>query len=127
MTEEERKALDALDKLYEENGDAMLKLAEIEKEEWERKERSDTVLRRYNRFYNTEVSGLTWGTPITPEFQQAMTLECMLDALRCENLNHEFSEVSTADINALIEGLYQQGKESLKKWEEFKDSADGVA
>ena len=95
-------------------------------EEADRRERANRVLERYNRFYNTEVSGLTWGTPITPEFQQAMTLECMLDALRCENLNHEFSEVSTADINALIEGLYQQGKESLKKWEEFKDSADGV-
>ena len=30
--EAERKALDALDKLYEENGDAMTKLAEIEKD-----------------------------------------------------------------------------------------------
>mgnify|MGYP006285350251 CR=1 FL=1 len=125
--EAERKALDALDKLYEENGNAMLKLAEIEKEEWERKVRTDRILERYNRFYNTECSGLSHGTPITPEFQQAMTLECMLDALRCENLNHEFDVVSTDDINALIEGLYQQGRESLKKWEEFKDSADGVA
>lgn len=32
--EAERKALDALDKLYEENGDAMKKLAEIEEEEF---------------------------------------------------------------------------------------------
>ena len=29
-----------------------------EKEEWERKERSDTVLSRYNSFYNTECSGV---------------------------------------------------------------------
>ena len=44
-----------------------------------------------------------------------MALECMLDALRCENMNHEFSEVSTADINSLIDGLYQQGKDYLKR------------
>ena len=77
--------------------------------------RNHRILDRYNQFYNTEVSGLSWGTPITPEFQQAMTLECMLDALRYENLNHEFDVVSTADINALIEGLYQQGKDYLER------------
>ena len=125
--EAERKALDALDKLYEENGDAMLKLAEIEKEEWEREQREMRILDRYNMFYNTECSGLSHGTPITPEFQQAMTLECMLDAIRYENLNHEFDSIPTADINALIEALYQQGKESLKKVQKFQDSADGVA
>jgi hypothetical protein len=84
------------------------------------KERSARILSRYNDFYNTECSGLTWGTSITPEFQQAMTLECMLDALRYENLNHEFDAVSTADINALIEGLYQQGKDYLEKVRKLK-------
>ena len=84
-------------------------------EEAERREKSNRVLQRYNDFYNAEVSGLTWGTHITPEFQQAMALECMLDALRCENLNHEFSEVQTDDINALIEGLYQQGRDYLER------------
>ena len=79
--EAENKALAALDKLYEENGGAMQKLAEIEKEEWERKERSDTVLARYNAFYNEECSGMPHGTPITPEHMQAMALECMVDAL----------------------------------------------
>jgi len=121
-----KKALEALDNLMEENQEGMSQLAEIEKDEWERKQRTDRILERYNQFYNTEVSGLTWGTHITPEFQQAMALECMLDALRCENLNHEFSEVSTDDINALIEGLYKQGKDYLQRVEEFKDSADGV-
>jgi len=95
-------------------------------EEAERRERSNRVLERYNHFYNIEVSGLTWGTHITPEFQQAMALECMLDALRCENLNHEFDVVSTADINALIEGLYKQGKDYLQTVKDFKDSANGV-
>ena len=84
-------------------------------EEAERRERANRILERYNDFYNAECSGLSWGTPITPEFQQAMALECMLDALRCENLNHEFDSISTSDINALIEGLYQQGKDYLEK------------
>ena len=102
-------------------------LTEEKKEELDRMRRKENILERYNRFYNLECSGLSHGTPITPEFQQAMTLECMLDALRCENLNTEFDVVSTADINALIEGLYQQGKDYLKRVQEFKDSADGVA
>ena len=93
----------------------------------ERRERSNRILQRYNNFYNLECSGLSHGTPITPEFQQAMTLECMLDTLRCENLNHEFDMVPTADINDLIEALYQQGKDYLNKVKEFKDSAEGVA
>jgi hypothetical protein len=125
--EAEKKALDALDELYEKHGDAMLKLAEIEKDEWERKERSDTVLRRYNHFYNEECSGLPHGTPITPEHMQAMTLECMIDALRCENMNMEYDSIAIDDINALIEALYRQGKGYLKRVQEFKDSADGVA
>jgi hypothetical protein len=33
--------------------------------------------------------------------------------------------VPTADINDLIERLYQQGKDYLNKVQEFKDSADG--
>ena len=85
-----------------------------------RRERSNRILERYNMFYNTECSALSHGTPITPEFQQAMTLECMLDALRYENLNHEFDVVSTADINALIDGLYQQGKDYLEKVRKLK-------
>ena len=85
--------------------------------------RNHRILERYNMFYNTECSGLSHGTPITPEFQQAMTLECMLDALRYENLNHEFDVVSTADINALIDGLYQQGKDYLERVRTFQEEA----
>jgi hypothetical protein len=125
--EAERKALDAVDKLYKENGDDLKQLAEIEKEEWERKERSDTVLARYNRFYNDECSGLTHGTPITPEHMQAMALECMVDALICENMNVEYNVIAIDDIKDLIARLYQQGNEYLKRVQEFKDSADGVA
>jgi hypothetical protein len=100
-------------------------------EEAARRERSNRILQRYNDFYNLECSGLSHGTPITPEFQQAMTLECVLDTLRCENLNHEFDMVPTADINDLIERLYQQGQDYLNNYlnkvKEFKDSAEGVA
>jgi signal-transduction protein with cAMP-binding, CBS, and nucleotidyltransferase domain len=96
-------------------------------EEAARRERSNRILERYNNFYNIECSGLSHGTAITPEFQQAMTLECMLDALRCENLNREYNEIAIVDINDLIERLYQQGKDYLNKVQEFKDSADGVA
>jgi hypothetical protein len=125
--EAERKALDAVEKLYKENGDALKQLAEIEKEEWERRERADTVLARYNAFYNDECSGLTHGTPITPEHMQAMALECMVDALICENLNMEYNVIAIDDIKDLIERLYQQGRDYLQRVQEFKDSADGVA
>ena len=120
--EAERKALDALDRHYEENGAAFGQLAYIERwekeQEIERQYRKERILERYNHFYNIECSGLAHGTPITPEFQQAMTLECMLDALRCENLNHEFDSIPTADINDLINNLYDQGRESLKHMQE---------
>jgi len=125
--EAENKALAALDELYEKHGDAMLKLAEIEKDEWERKERSDTVLRRYNHFYNEECSGMPHGTPITPEHMQAMALDCAVDALMCENLNVEYNVIAIDDIKDLIAGLYKQSDEFLKRVQEFKDSADGVA
>jgi hypothetical protein len=125
--EAENKALAALDELYEKHGDAMLKLAEIEKDEWERRERADTVLARYNAFYNDECSGMPHGTPITPEHMQAMALECMIDALRCENMNMEYDVIAIDDIKDLIEGLYRQSDEFLKRVQELKDSADGVA
>ena len=94
-------------------------------EEAARRERSNRILERYNNFYNLECSGLSHGTPITPEFQQAMTLECMFDTLRCENLNHEFDMVPTADINDLIERLYQQGKDYLERVRTVQEQAQG--
>jgi len=94
-------------------------------EEAARRERSNRILERYNHFYNLECSGLSHGTPITPEFQQAMTLECMLDTLRCENLNHEFDMVPTADINDLIERLYKQGKDYLERVRTVQEQAQG--
>jgi len=88
---------------------------ELAKEEWERKERSDTVLARYNAFYNEECSGMPHGTPITPEHMQAMALECMVDALICENMNVEYNAIAIDDIKDLIERLYQQSNEYLER------------
>ena len=130
MTEEYGHISDAFDNLPEEEllmtHEEMLKEAanrealealsiELDKE-IEHGYRKERILERYNNFYNIECSGLAHGTPITPEFQQAMTLECMLDALRCENMNHEFDVISTDDINDLINGLYQQGKDYLERY-----------
>jgi hypothetical protein len=96
-------------------------------EEAARRERSNRILQRYNDFYNIECSGLPHGTPITPEHQQMITLQCMIDALRCENLNHEFDVIPTADIEDLIKRLDEQATAFLDRVKEFKDSADGVA
>ena len=115
------------DEMFEEAERREVANRELAKEEWERKERSDTVLRRYNHFYNEECSGLPHGTPITPEHMQAMTLECMIDALICENMNVEYNVIAIDDIKDLIARLYQQSNEYLKRVQEFKDSADGVA
>jgi hypothetical protein len=115
------------DEMFEEAERREVANRELAKEEWERKERSDTVLRRYNAFYNEECSGLPHGTPITPEHMQAMTLQCMIDALECENMNVEYNVILIEDIEDLIEALHQQGNEYLKRVQEFKDSADEVA
>jgi len=88
---------------------------ELAKEEWKRKERSDTVLARYNAFYNEECSGMPHGTPITPEHMQAITLECMVESLICENLNVEYNVIAINDINDLIARLYQQSDEYLER------------
>ena len=120
--EAERKAMEALDRHYEENGPAFGQLAYIERleqeQEIERKFRSERILERYNHFYNLECSGLAHGTPITPEFQQAMALQCMVDALECENMNVEYNVIVIEDIEDLIERLYQQGKDYLERVKE---------
>jgi hypothetical protein len=115
------------DAMFEEAERREVANRELAKEEWERKERSDTVLRRYNAFYNEECSGMPHGTPITPEHMQAITLECMVESLICENLNVEYNVIAIDDIKDLIARLYQQSDEYLKRVKEFKDSADGVA
>ena len=80
---------------------------ELQKEEWERKVRSDRILFRYNEYHNLETSGLAWGI-ITPEQQQMIAFRCMVDAFKCDHLNQEYTHIAIDDIEDLIEGLYQQ-------------------
>lgn len=131
-TEDYNKVVNAMNTNYIPDDDVIeemtkVKLTEEKKEELERLRRKETVLRRYNKFYNEECSGMPHGTPITPEHMQALALECMVDALRCENMNVEYDVISVEDIQDLIAGLYQQSNEFLERVQEFKDSADGVA
>ena len=88
-------------------------------EEAERRERSNRILQRYNQFYNTECSGLPHGTPITPEHQQIIAMESMIDAIRCEYLNREYNEIAIADIEDLIERLREQANNFLKRVKEL--------
>ncbi len=84
-------------------------------EEAERRERSNRILQRYNDYYNMECAGLPHGTPITPEHQQIIAMESMIDAIRCEYLNREYTHIAIEDIEGLIEGLREQANEYLKK------------
>jgi len=84
-------------------------------DEAERREKSNRVLQRYNDYYNMECAGLPHGTPITPEHQQMITLQSMIDAIRCEYLNREYNEIAISDIENLIEALYQQSITFLER------------
>ena len=125
--EAERKALNAEEMLDAARTANKAVEVALEKQKWEREVRKERILIRYNEYHNLETSGLPHGTPITPEHQQIIAFESMIDALRCENLNHEFDVVPIADIEDLIERLREQANEYLKTVKEFKDSADGVA
>ena len=84
-------------------------------EEAERREKSNRVLQRYNDFHNLETSGLSHGTPITPEHQQIIAMESMIDAIRCEYLNREYNHIAIEDIEDLIERLREQADEFLER------------
>jgi hypothetical protein len=79
------------------------------------KERSNRILSRYNQFYNMEVSGLSHGMATSMEQLQCITLECMIDALICENLNVEYNVIAIDDIRDLIARLHQQSNEYLER------------
>ncbi len=113
------------DEMFEEAERREAANRELAKQEWERKERSDTVLRRYNHFYNEECSGMPHGTPITPEHMQAMALDCAVDALMCENLNVEYNVIAIDDIKDLIARLYEQGNDFLERVRKLKEENNG--
>ena len=84
-------------------------------EEAERREKSNRVLQRYNDYYNMECASLPHGTPITPEHQQMITLQSMIDAIRCEYLNQEYNHIAITDIEDLIEQLDNQATKFLQR------------
>lgn len=84
-------------------------------EEAERREESNRVLRRYNDYYNMECASLPHGTPITPEHQQMITLQSMIDAIRCEYLDREYNEIAISDIEDLIQRLDEQATAFLER------------
>jgi hypothetical protein len=90
-------------------------------EEAERREKSNRVLQRYNDYYNMECAGLPHGTPITPEHTQMITLQSMIDALRCEYLNDEYTHISISDIEDLIEQLDNQATKFLERVRQNND------
>jgi hypothetical protein len=79
------------------------------------REKSNRVLQRYNDFYNLETSGMPQGMPITMEHLQMITLQSMIDALRCENLNREYNEIVISDIEDLIARLDEQATAFLER------------
>ena len=84
-------------------------------EEAERREKSNRILQRYNDFHNLETSGLPHGTPITPEHQQIIAMESMIDAIRCEYLNREYNHIAIEDIEDLIKRLREQATAFLER------------
>ena len=96
------------DEMFEEAERREVANRERAKEEWERKVRNERILQRYNSYHNLETSGLPHGMPITVEQQQMIAFRSMVDALKCEHLNQEYTHIAIDDIEDLIEGLYQQ-------------------
>ncbi len=107
LTEYGREQLKRLMRNQEPYPDAMF-------EEAERREKSNRILQRYNDFHNLETSGLPWGI-ITPEHQQIIAMESMIDAIRCEYLNREYNHIAIEDIEDLIERLREQADEFLER------------
>lgn len=81
----------------------------------ERREKSNRVLQRYNNYYNMECASLPHGTPITPEHTQMITFQSMIDALRCEHLNQEYTHIAIEDIEDLIARLDEQATKYLER------------
>jgi hypothetical protein len=89
-------------------------------DEAERREKSNRVLQRYNDFYNLETSGMPQGMPLTMEHQQMITLQSMIDAIRCEYLNREYNEIAISDIEDLIQRLDEQATAFLERVRKLK-------
>jgi len=110
--EAERKALDALDKLYEENGNAMTKLAEIEKEEKE----------KLAPGFKQDENG-NWYRPELKELTRNERIELAEKEIAYMVMGGQDGREYANSIAFLLQVL-----DSLRDKEfDFEDSADGVA
>lgn len=91
----------------------------------EKREKSNRVLQRYNDYYNIECAGLPHGMPISMEHTQMITLQSMIDAFRCENLNREYNEIAISDIEDLIQRLDEQATEFLERVRTVQEPTQG--
>ena len=111
--EKKRKALDALDKLYEENGDALKQLAEIEKEEKE----------KLAAGFKQDAEG-NWYRPELQELTRNERIELAEKEIAYMVMGGQDGREYANSIAFLLQVL-----DSLRDKEdtEWKDSADGVA
>ena len=110
--EAERKALDALDKLYEENGDALKQLAEIEKEERE----------KLAAGFKQDADG-NWYRPTLQELTRNERIELAEKEIAYIVMGGQDGREYANSIAFILEVLDSlRDKESV-----FEDSADGVA
>ena len=64
-------------------------------------------------------------TPQTPEHQQMIALQSLIDAFRCENLNREYNEITISDIEDLIQRLDEQATEFLERVRTIQEPTQG--
>ena len=68
---------------------------------------SESILDRYNEFYNSECAALPQGGPVSMEYLQAIALESFLEAL---DWDHVYTaEGVKTQMALLIVALYKQG------------------
>jgi hypothetical protein len=110
--EAERKALDAVEKLYKENGDALKQLAEIEKEERE----------KLNAGFKQDADG-NWYRPTLQELTRNERIELAEKEIAYMVMGGQDGREYANSIAFVLQVL-----DSLRdKESDFEDSANGVA
>lgn len=110
--EAERKALDALDKLYEENGDALKQLAKIEREEKE----------KLNAGFKQDENG-NWYRPTLQELSKNERIDLAEKEIAYIVMGGQDGREYANSIAFILQVL-----DSLRdKESDFEDSANGVA
>jgi hypothetical protein len=69
----------------------------------------EDFLNLYNHHYNIQCAGLPHGGPISMQELQAMALSAMLNTLKHAGSDY----ISAQHVEIIIDGLTEQGKESI--------------